>query len=109
MNAIPKITVRPIQPPKYCNEPVTLASFERWFICNHAELCRYWAELKTCELPTRLGTEESLKDEFLFWSQCQYDIARIAADAALSARLRHEAKDEPKHEPLRDYQRREYD
>jgi len=109
MNAIPKITVRPILPPQYCNEPVTLAMFERWFICNHAELCRYWAELKSCELPQRLCTEESLRQEFLFWSQCQYDIARITADVALKERLRHESKDEPRQESLRDYQRREFD
>lgn len=85
MNAIPKITVRPISPPRYCNEPVTLASFERWFIVNERELRRYWRDL---------GGEPLALDHFLRWCLCQYDIVRIAADAALRVRLRHEANDE---------------
>lgn len=96
---IPKITVRPISPPKYCNEPVTLTSFERWFIVNERELRRYWGDL----------SGGPVLDDFLLWTQCQYDIARIAADSALRDRLRHDAKDEPRQESLRDYQRREFD
>lgn len=96
--AVAPITVRPIQPPVYQNAPITLANFERWFICNERELRRYWAEL---------GGDRAALDDFLPWTQCQYDVANIAAADDLRSRLRNER--EPREESLRDYERREFD
>lgn len=70
MNAIAPITVRPIQRPQYMNAPVTLETFQRWFIANYYAMRQYWLEIAECT-----GTKETT-GEFLEWAQCQYDIAK---------------------------------
>lgn len=73
MNAIAPITVRAITRPQYMNAPVTLESFQRWFICNHTALKGFWQQLE------QLGDEPS---DFLTWAQCQYDIAKIESPSS---------------------------
>lgn len=71
MNAPARITQRPIVRPSYTNAPVTLETFERWFIANYYELRRY------CQQLEQLADEEpAAPDHFLLWAQCQYDIAK---------------------------------
>lgn len=65
------ITIQPIERPRYISEPVTLENFERWFICNHAELLRYWEELE------QWSDRPSTTSDFVAWCQVQFDIARL--------------------------------
>lgn len=70
---MPTITVRPLLAPAYQNAPVTLETFERWFICNERALRTYWAEL------SKWTTEPTTLDEFLAWCEIQYEVACIQA------------------------------
>jgi hypothetical protein len=71
VNAPALITQRPIMRPHYTNAPITLETFERWFIANYYELRRYCLQLE------QLADEEPIAPgDFLLWAQCQYDIAK---------------------------------
>jgi hypothetical protein len=91
MNAIAPITVRPIVRPQYMNAPVTLETFQRWFIANCTALRRFWQELQECT-----GAQETT-GEFLEWAQCQYDIAKKshASTDTANKSLSHGQEDVP--------------
>lgn len=79
MNAPALVTARPIIRPQYMNEPVTLETFERWFIVNSAALRGYWAEQQQLD-------DELTQSDFLHFCQCQYDIAKSPTSAVTACK-----------------------
>jgi hypothetical protein len=86
MNTPALITARPIERPNYMNAPVTLETFQRWFIANYYAMRRYWLELQECT-----GAQETA-GEFLEWAHCQYDIAKRSTQSPSSPDGQHGRK-----------------
>lgn len=70
---IPKIEVKPIQRPNYCNR--NIADYARWAEQNLQSLLNYWNALLTADGSGPLG-----EDDFFIFCTCQHESERDRAD-----------------------------